>query len=74
MTEVLAPTYLRGFRCDKPDCDAQIVVGGTLFSWSPGADQILIDNGWSRWVGRSVRHYCQIHGPQPGHSMRRTAP
>ena len=30
----------------------------------------LVREGWTCWASHSQRHYCPIHAPRPGHSMR----
>jgi len=71
MSECLTPSLLVGWRCDKAGCAAHLKIAARS-PFDKSADKVLADNRWSRWVGRSVKHYCSLHGPTPGHKMWRS--
>ena len=55
-----------GFRCDKPGCNAKWLLSRPVFDWSDEAqkhERAAAFNGWSRYVSRTVRHYCPDHRP-----------
>ena len=65
---------LLGYRCDKPNCDTELILDeGTFFEKYEEHQREAVIYGWSVWVGRSQRHYCPDHGPAQPTSMRRVA-
>jgi hypothetical protein len=64
-----------GIRCDAHGCHAIFEFDlmsslDAILDYLPSAGPRA---GWSMWVGRGgQRHYCPLHGPKPGHSMRRS--
>lgn len=60
-----------GLRCDK--CGFQHRFPREISRWSKEYDvfrEAAFADGWSRWVGRSVRDYCPSCVPGPNHKMR----
>lgn len=71
MTYIERTTVL-GIRCDKPGCTR--TCQGAEFNYFEGHkvyDERAATRGWSRWVGRMLRHYCPDHGPSKGNSRTR---
>ena len=67
MSEVLEhrPDWL-GFRCDKHGCNAEWLLSCPVFGWTDEArkhERAAYVNGWAKYGGRTVRHYCPDHRP-----------
>lgn len=64
-------SLLLGVRCDKPGCAAYLEIPDPDWrTYSAEFPEFLREHGWTRWVGRSQRHYCPSHGPAAGTKMR----
>jgi len=63
--------YVYGYGCDKPRCEA--TVEGPELRFCKGLTEYWAEaesKGWTKWAGRSQRHYCPDHFPSPGKGSR----
>lgn len=60
--------------CDATGCEQVCETGWIpykdVYEYRKGFSEALAIGGWTCYRGRSERHYCPIHAPRPGHSMR----
>jgi len=52
-----------GVRCSHRDCDMEIRPDGDQPQDRRELDALANNAGWSKYIGRSVRFYCPLHGP-----------
>jgi hypothetical protein len=66
-------TIVYGIGCNTRGCDESLIIfeNPPTAPWRARAqlDEMAKEAGWSKWGGRSWRHYCSKHEPRSGTKM-----